>query len=112
MNQQNINQQLKMLMQDYEQGMMNYETYRQRRNEMIDEYAGTKARQIAPDSSTRIMKKTESVASSNKAMLTLALVIVAVIVVYVAVTKDDSKAQHQLVDSRVMPDDNLKDPKK
>ena len=108
MNNQTTNQKLKRLMQDYEIGALNYDTYRQRRNSIIDEYAGVEERL----SSNNIMHKPadtqQEKVSPYRAIFTLGLVLLAVVITYVAI-KDDNGGKaldmkDQFVDSRQLPE--------
>ena len=106
MNSQATNQKLKRLMQDYEMGALNYDTYRQRRNAIIDEYAGLEKRR--PPGNTKKMQHTdhESV-SPYRAIFTLGLVLLAAIIAYIAISDENDNTMNsneQFVDSSILPD--------
>jgi len=105
-------------MKDYEMGALNYDTYRQRRNSIIDEYAGVEKRlplgsinhKSDDDHNVKASHNTASheKVSPYRAVFTLGLVLLAVIITYVA-TKDDNGGKaldmkDQFVDSRQLPE--------
>ena len=106
MRSQKANQKLKRLMLDYELGAMNYDTYRHRRNEIIDEFAGKEKRHL--NELTNIMPKrqpTTKKVSTYRAIFTLCLVVLAAVITYIAVKKDIIQEQEQFVDSRIPSED-------
>ena len=105
-------------MQDYEMGALNYDTYRQRRNSIIDEYAGVEKRQTSSNNHYKSAgahhnkdlhdKISHDRVSPYRAVFTLGLVLLAVIITYVAINdNDDGKTldmEDQFVDSRQLPE--------
>jgi hypothetical protein len=108
MNEPTVNQKLKQLMLDYELGHMNYDTYRQRRNAIVDEYAGIDKRQPNPHCDKTAPSEPHR-ASTHRAIFTLGLVLLAVVIAYVAMTGEETPEQEQFVDSRILPDEPSKD---
>ena len=97
-------------MQDYEMGALNYDTYRRRRNAIIDEYAGIEKRKLTTSanytySNSPVSKSTENISTSRIAF-TLALIVLAVFITYIATKNEKSSAEEQFVDSRIMTDDS------
>ena len=95
-------------MRDYETGALNYETYRQRRNNIIDEYAGVEKRLSSNSHNHKPATPREEKVTPYRAVFTLGLVLLAVIITYVAV-KDDKGTKpidmkDQFVDSRQLPE--------
>lgn len=97
-------------------GALNYDTYRQRRNSIIDEYAGVEKRLTSRNNQKPASSHHKSLhdkvsherVSPYRAVFTLGLVLLAVIITYVAIKDgDDSKTldmKDQFVDSRQLPE--------
>ena len=103
-------------------GALDYDTYRQRRNSIIDEYAGVekrlsnsnspKATDIHHDKVSRDKishdRASHDRVSPYRAVFTLGLVLLAVIITYVAIKDDNSgkveEMKDQFVDSRQLPE--------
>jgi hypothetical protein len=107
MNKNEANAKLKQLMQSYEQGMIDYEIYRQRRNDVIDEYAGQEEfippRRVAFDDGLTNQPKHHK-ASSATTILTLVLVLAAALIAFFAISEpDEQQLRETFVDSAAAP---------
>lgn len=106
MNKHEANKQLKQLMLQYEHGMIDYSEYRQRRNEIIDQYAGIEEFIPPQQSFVDSAKKTNShkKASGISAAVTLLLVLAAALITFLAMNDtDEKKLTETFVDSSAAP---------